>query len=224
MEKTFWHVQKYFFCVGKTFQEDAWTVSVYSNKWEPYYMEQTLTLNYQFRPRLFTSISDLLAFLNKDVVKSLKRKLGQSYNTSTHSFSLKLVDDRVVFNKGKKLMSLVMSKNLTHLLGFQENTLDQNVRSATPPTSLKQPTQRVLLMADFINPIPYGERRIPLLQEFVHDSQGFDIIEKRFEPLSYISVARQSIDTITIQLVNDDESPITAKDAKTVLVLHFRQI
>ena len=205
-------------------QEDAWTVSIYNTSWMPYNMVKTVQLTYDFRPRLFTSISDLLAFLNKNVMKHMKGKLGRSYNPTEHALSFTLEDNRVVFAKGYDIQQLQLSRNLTHLLGFQTSTLERNLRSNTPPTSLKMPTQRVLLMTDFTEPISYGQRRIPLLQEFVHDGQGYDIIEKRFEPLSYVPVSRQSIDFMTIQLVNDDETPITVKDAKTVLVLHFRQV
>ena len=212
------------FNTDEKLQEDAWTVSVYKTSWMPYDMKKIFHYAYDFRPRLFTSTTDLLAFLNINVKKFLKGKLGRSYHPTKHALSFTLADERVAFAKGGDIQQVRMSNNLTHMLGFHTSTFETNLQSSTPPTSLKMPTQRVLLMTDFTEPISYGQRRIPLLQEFVHDAQGYDIIEKRFEPLSYVPVARQSIDFITIQLVNDDETPITAKDAKTVLVLHFRQV
>ena len=84
--------------------------------------------------------------------------------------------------------------------------------------------QRVLLMTDFIQPVSYGNKQLTVLQDFIHVVKGRNIIEKRFQPLSYIPIIRNHIDTITVKLVNEDETAIAAKDVKTVLVLHLKRV
>ena len=84
--------------------------------------------------------------------------------------------------------------------------------------------QRVMIITDLIQPISYGNQKLCMLQDFVHEPEGTDIIEKRFHPLSYVPIACNYIDKITIQLVKDQQAPVTAKDVKTVVVLHFKRI
>ena len=82
----------------------------------------------------------------------------------------------------------------------------------------------ILLMMEFIQSVSYGNKQLTVLQDFIHVVKGRNIIEKRFQPLSYVPIIRNHIDTITVKLVNEDEIAITAKDVKTVLVLHFKRV
>ena len=50
------------------------------------------------------------------------------------------------------------------------------------------------------------------------------LLKKRFQPLSYVSFIRNHIDTITVKLVNEDETTIITKDVKTDLVLHLKRV
>ena len=71
-----------------------------------------------------------------------------------------------------------------------------------------------------------GKERLPILQDFLHrpmDNVG-DIVEKRFNPISYIPLQRSRLDFIHLQLVDEKYRPVKIKDSKTLVTLYFQKI
>ena len=211
-------------------KKEHWFVDIHSDNLARTYVTRYRLPEFIFRPRLFSTTAEVINFLNDGVKHKLKDELGDMYDEKKHSFQLtpkmyKKKKQRVQLDIGPWL-ELSWSSTLSHMLGFEQQFFDKDSHqlSTLPPAALRDRTQRVLLMSDFIQPVSYGNKQLTVLQDFIHEVKGRDIIEKRFHPLSYVPIIRNFIDTITVKLVNEDETSITARDVKTVVVLHFRRV
>ena len=207
-------------------KEEHWFVDIHSNELVRTYIPRELLRELIFRPRLFTTSSELIRFLNDNVMHKLKKELNNMYDVNKHHFQLRedKSKERVTLEVGPWL-SITWSPILSHMLGFGRHIFDKGSHLALKrPASWSDRMQRVLLMTDFIQPVSYGNKELTILQDFIHVVKGHNIIEKRFQPLSYVPIIRNHIDTITVKLVNEDETAIAAKDVKTVLVLHLKRV
>ena len=68
-----------------------------------------------------------------------------------------------------------MSSILSHMMGFEQHILSEGfhlgLKSPAPPHDR---VQRVLLMVDFIHPVPYDNKQLTVLQDFIHNVKGYD--------------------------------------------------
>ena len=207
-------------------KEEHWFVDIHSNELARTYIPREFLHEIIFRPRLFATSSELIRFLNDSVMHKLKKELNNMYDVSKHHFQLRedKSKERVTLDVGPWL-TISWSSILSHMLGFDQHIFDKGSHLALKrPASWSDRMQRVLLMTDFIQPVSYGNKQLTVLQDFIHVVKGRNIIEKRFQPLSYVPIIRNHIDTITVKLVNEDETAIAAKDVKTVLVLHLKRV
>ena len=203
---------------------EHWYVVLYSTEMQSVVKKHSQHTSFKYQPRLFATVERMISFLNENVISILKAKLEDKYNVEKHKFSLSSNDQRVSLNLGSWLQ-LSCSPNVTQMLGFDKHKFNGgNYVGTFAPRKASNRVQRVLLMTDVIESISYGNQRLQILQDFVHYIKGAEIIEKRFQPLSFVPVMRNYIDTITIQLVNEEQQQITAKDVKTVVVLHFQRV
>ena len=209
----------------KKMESEHWYVDIYDEEMESTVISFIERVKFEFQPRLFSTVADMLTFLNEGVISMLKEKLQDEYNIEKHSFTLTTSAQRITLNLGSWLQ-MSCSPNIAQMLGlgYRHFSAGRSHIGTTTPITAYDRVQRVLLMTDIIESISYGNQRLRVLQDFVHTIKGTDIIEKRFQPLSFLPVLRNYIDTISIQLVNEDQQQITAKDVKTVVVLHFQRL
>ncbi|MEL7520600.1 MAG: hypothetical protein AAGJ80_03075, partial [Cyanobacteria bacterium J06553_1] len=114
----------------------------------------------------------------------------------------------------------------SYILGFKDTVFEAGSHeSAHMPATLQDHEQILYVETDVIAPILFGIQKLPLLREFIHDLNAKQaIIEKRFEPLSFIPIAKKFIPQIHIVIANQLGAPISIKDTKTVATLHFRRV
>ena len=211
---------------SRKWKDEHWYIDVYNSQLQMASVMKNKTPSFSFYPYLFSSAKDMISFLNGSISSFLKTKLDKYYDTGRHSFSLTMSSShqRVTLNLGSWIY-LNWTPNISKLLGFDKrNFIHGSHVSSIAPSTPKEMSQRVLLMTDITESIFYGNQRLCVLQDFVHRVKGPNIIEKRFQPLSFVPVIRNYIDTISIQLVNEEQQQITAKDVKTVVVLHFQRV
>ena len=166
---------------------------------------------------------ELHTYINQSVSTFLKQKLGDKYDTSQHSFSLSIYFEfhcKVII--GDKL-TVRFSKNLSYLLGFPNKILKDTAISIRGVTSLSNRKRQLFVLTDAIKPTAYGNQKLQILQNFVHNSTGDEIIEKHFNPIVYLPVMHNYIDMIQIQLTDDLHQPLPIKDSKTIVTLYFRK-
>ena len=117
---------------------------------------------------------------------------------------------------------LSWSKTLSYYFGFENSEFKSGTFIGKQTISpLVQPAQRVFLLTDLIKPVPYKDSTMCLLQDFLYEYGGKDILERRFEPISYVPVIKQHIRVIPIQLLNEGLKPILLHDAKTLVTLNL---
>lgn len=210
---------------SKTVKKEFWYVDVYGTNLQTTVTTTTQFATFEYYPRLFLTVERMITFVNEGVLSLLKAKLNDQYDVEKHTFTLTASRERVTLNLGTWLY-LSCSPNVSQMMGFTVRDFNggNSYVSTSSPYTVSQRVQRVLLMTNVIESVSYGSQRLRVLQDFVHRIKGPNIVEKRFHPLSFLPVVRNYIDTITIQLVNEDQEQITAKDVKTVVILHFQRI
>ena len=178
-----------------------------------------------FKPREFDSVNDIVNSVNEKVHSLLSKRLSSTYSPSTHLFELSEDNRRVMLNIGSNLV-VMFDENMSYILGFKDTVFEAGSHESTHmPATLQDHEQILYVETDVIEPILFGIKKLPLLREFIHDLNAKQaIIEKRFEPLSYIPIAKQFIPQIHIAIVNQRGVPISIKDTKTVATLHFRRV
>ena len=182
-------------------------------------------ISYGFTPRRFDNVQHVIPTINRLTVAKLKQALASTYNENFHKCELSLFKNHTKLDVGKWL-SLTISNNLSFLLGFDQTKFETgNYLSKRLPATLEQREQHLFVLTDFIQSTSYGDEKVDILQEFVHegDSEEKRIIEKRFHPISYSPVKCSYIENIKIQLVNEIFNPIFIHDSKTIVILHLRK-
>lgn len=208
----------------KNMIREQWYIDIYNSDLETTDHYEKVSVDFYFRLRPFPSMTSMLSYINQSINTLIKNKTQNGYDIEKHAFILTQSNQRITLNLGRWL-NLVCSSNVSQLLGFDKRTFDSGSHvGTTPPFLTNEQSQRVLLTTDVIDYISYGDQKLRVLQDFVHVIKGCDIIEKRFQPLSFIPIIRNYIDTISIQLINEEHEQITAKDVKTVVVLHFKRV
>ena len=204
---------------------EHWYLEVYNMKMQSFVERVSQHASLKFQPRSFTTVENMITFINENVISLLKAKLEGNFHKEKHTFSLTKRDSRVSLNLGSCLQ-LSCSRNVSLMLGFDESKFNGGRHEGTfAPRNACSRIQRVLLMTDVIESISYGNHRLQILQDFVHNvNRSGDIIEKRFQPLTFVPLKRNYIDTISIQLVNEYHQQITTIDVKTVVILHFQRL
>ena len=167
---------------------------------------------------------ELYTYINQSVSTFLKQKLGDKYDTSQHSFNLSIYFDAHCKLIVGDMMTVRFSKNLSYLLGFPNKLLKNTVMSVRGVTSLSNRKRQLFVLTNAIKPTAYGNQKLQILQDFVHNSTGAEIVEKLFNPIVYLPIMSNYIDMIQIQLTDELHQPLPIKDSKTIVTLYFRKM
>ena len=178
-----------------------------------------------YKPREFDNVNDIVNSVNVKVHSLLSKRLSSTYSPSAHFFELSEDNRHVMLKIGPSLV-VMFDENMSYILGFKDTVFEAGSHeSAHMPATLQDHEQILYVETDVIAPILFGIQKLPLLREFIHDLNAKQaIIEKRFEPLSFIPIAKKFIPQIHIVIANQLGAPISIKDTKTVATLHFRRV
>ncbi len=188
---------------------------------------------YEFYVRGFNNIKQVfkhLNHINAKLARIIKKRIAKrcntdSYDTDSYSFQLSFENNYTKLSIGENV-SVEISTNLMFMLGFDKTNFDKGEHlSINLPATIDKQEQRLFILSDIAQPINYGTQKENILQEFVHDyEQNYGIVEKRFEPINYVPVARNYIDTLRFKITNMLFYPIDMIDSKTILVLVFQKV
>ena len=207
------------------YENDFWYVDIYSTDIDHFYKTEHYNISYGFTPRRFDNVTSVILTINRLTLEKLKQTVASLYNDDFHKCELSLFENHTKLNIGKWI-SLTISNNLAFLLGFDQDIFESgNYLSKRLTATLEQREQHLFVLTDFIQSTSYGDKKVDVLQEFVHegDTEEKRIIEKRFHPISYSPIKRSYIENIQIQLVNEIFKPIFIRNSKTIVILHLRK-
>ena len=209
----------------KKYERDFWYVDIYSRHIDTITKSEVRDVSFDFTPRRYDSVQHIIPKFNRVTEEKLKKTLASFYNKDFHKCELSLYKNHTKFDIGKGI-TLTSSVNLAFILGFDQVIFEAgNYISKRLPATLEQREQHLFILADFIQSTSYGEEKVDILQEFIHegDTDKKRITEKRFHPIAYHPIKKSYIENIKIQLVNEIFKPITIRESKTVVILHLRK-
>ena len=185
--------------------------------------EQNIELS--MTPQMYDTTDKIVSHLNQSVNAKIKMKTGNNYHKENHHFQFSQFNNRVKLTTGTWIHA-TFDDNLCYILGFKENAFKEGVhKGIRMPPSLQEREQLFYVEADFVQSIQFGIQKLPILREFIHDvTDDANIVEKRFQPVSYIPVSKSYINKMHISIVNQRGKPIIMENVKTVLILHFRRV
>ena len=206
-------------------RKEVWYIDIHNDD-----LQETVHItyprtSYTFNPHTFNTMDSLLTALNTKLNSKIRKDFKDYYKPHLHFTKFSLKDRYIALENGPSTQ-IYLDKTLQRLLGFENESYPEGLHvGCRLPATVTQQIQRLLVHADFIQPISYGTEKHYIFQDFIHDSyKDYGIIEKRFEPISYIPVARNYIDTIRIQITDDNHYLVHFKDSKTIIIVHFRKV
>ena len=221
--KTEWALRR--FDDQKSYEKDYWFIDIYSDEIDYTISKEIHSVFYEFQPRIFDDVHQLIPVFNHHTKTKLKDALTTAYDETKHNCELSLPNNHTKLIVGEWI-KLKITRNLSFILGFDEERFQKGeYLSKKLPATLQQREQHLFVLTDFIQSINYGDVKVDVLEEFVHDDNGNEkiIIEKRFQPISYHPVKRSYIENVQIQIVNEIFNPVFIRDSKTIVILHLRK-
>ena len=202
-----------------------WCVDVYSTQMDETGVKNTLYSTISLYPWRSKTIKKLIHSINSQVQTRIQQTLKEYYDVHTHGFHLSLEEtDHCKLMLGHRV-KVFFSKNLSYLLSFPDVILQGiEIYGVREVESLEKHARQLHLLSNLIQPTAYGKNQRHIMCDFLHKQSSKQIIEKRFHPISYHPVARNTIDQIHVQLTDEVYQPIAINDVKTMLTLYFRQV
>ena len=200
-------------------------VAIYSDKMKLDVKSYDHNIQLSMTPHMFDKVDNIVTHLNHAVNAMIKKKTGNNYHEGNHHFLFSQFNNRVKLTTGRWI-HVKFDDNLCYILGFKENSFKEGVHEGIKmPSILQEREQLFYVKADFVQSIPFGIQKLPILREFIHDvTDDTNIIEKRFQPVSYIPVSKSYITQMHISIVDQRGKPIVMENVKTVLTLHFQRV
>ncbi len=206
-----------------------WYIDIYTDEMARMTFPRYFVDKHEFYVRAFNDIKGVFRHLNTAIVRTIKKRIKKhsekQYDKDLYSFKLSFENNYTKLRIGR-LVNIEISRNLMFMLGFDKNHFDEGEHlSNNLPATIDKQEQRLFILSDIGQPISYGTQKENILQEFLHDfEQDYGIVEKRFEPMAYVPVARNYFDTLRFKITNMLFDPIDMIDSKTILVLVFRKV
>ena len=200
-------------------KDHEWRVRIYKDQLRPTYEYKNHQFEYEVFPRRH-SVPSLLKELSEGLTKKLKEKTAKKLEIK---FSL---DNNYTKIELPHQSFLQFTSNLAKMLGFdQTKFLEGTHISRILPATLDQHEQEIFVYTDLCDPMSYGNQQRRILQSFIHNKdKEHGMVERWFEPINYMSMMKQTIDSIIIKLLDKDGQPLPMFYGKTVATLQFRQV
>ena len=176
-------------------------------------------------PWRFKTVKKAMQNVSKQVATILHQNLNWRYNDEIHEFSLtRSPNGYTKLVTGAKL-KVRFSDNLHRLFGLSrassEHPHSYGVRHVR---NLVGTNEQLFLLSNIVKPTAYGQHRLQILQSFVYERSKETVIEKRFQPITYLPLKSNSIDMIQLQVTDINYEPVNLPDATTIVCLYFRKI
>ena len=205
-------------------KNEIWAVEIYSHELAVEEVPITIQFDYHLRPRQFATVHDLLDNINQMSAKKMKEILHKNTLNVDLTVHFKVKDKKCHLSVGSNV-KLTLSEVLTNMLGFTSREFSNIHLFATYSlTSKSFQQQRLYIVSNFTRDIAVGERRVSILQDFLHTLKGKGMVERRFHPITYMSLTTNFLDTAHIQLTDGNFNPVIIHDSHTLIILHFRRM
>lgn len=204
---------------------EVWQVDIYTTQLALTKKEVMKRDEFTLYPRMWSSISSKIPFLNQLITLRIKDMTGRYFDANLHKAKFLLVDDHAQLEIGK-WMRLNMTENLRHMFGFNQSSFSGgSYKSNRMPHTLSETQQQLFIMCDFINPVSHGDKKLYAIEHFIHELKEKDnILEKRFFPISYFPVSTSYLPDVHMQIMDCHHQVVKIPDGKTLVVLHFRKM
>lgn len=167
---------------------------------------------------VFESMSDLISSI-RNYFKDTSISIGISYNSATQRVLIGMMDG----------VSLTFTNGIEKDFGFVnkilKSTADQ--KEFFSNFSIKDNFNTVNALYVYSDIVEYqvvGDTYAPLLQVVASNvDYNSSYADKIYDSPHYVSVSRNNIDTIEINILNDLGDPISFTKGRTVVKLHFRR-
>lgn len=138
-----------------------------------------------------------------------------------HNMGFKLNLDRTVTFNGKRNAYLQLNHDLAEMLGFKYNTLGGKI-TGEYASDEKRGLYSAVVYSDIILPQVVGDVQAPVLRFVPIDGKQGKLMVHRFPSPDYVPMARNTIDSIEIDIRTDHGAPIVFHYGKVLCKLHFR--
>lgn len=204
-----------------------WYVDVFSNKMDVTVemIPDNFTLNVY--PWKFTSLQQVLRYLNSEVSHKTQIMAKTLYDETHHQIAFDMnLSEYCSLKIGKWIDMVQLSPNLSHLLGLPSRVTEKTMNAVREASIIKNRPRQLYLLSNMVQRTVVGKERLPILQDFLHRKSDnvHGVIEKRFNPISYIPIQKPWLDFIHLQLVDEHYQAVKIKDSKTLVTLYFQQI
>ena len=206
--------------------EEEWFIEIYTTELATTEVDKAIYVPTTIFPWRSKTIKGLLNKINMKAKYALQDALKGGYDSTRHHvhFSMNTSSNHCRFTQGHSLVTKI-SPNLLHLLGFSEEVIiNVNVMGTREVDALSNHSRQLHLISNVIQPTAYGKHQRQILCDFLHTQTAEPIMEKRFDPINYHPVARNTIDMIHLQLTDDAYNPVSIEDVNTIVTLYFRKV
>ena len=120
---------------------------------------------------------------------------------------------------------LELSPNLVSILGFDQSTFqDATHLGSILPATLDKREQEIFIYLDIVDLMNFGNEKRHMIQHFVHSKDAsYGIVERFFDPIIYQPIAKNVIESLTLQFLGAHQQLLTIKDSKSIVTLQFRK-
>ena len=203
-----------------------WYVDIFSTQMDAIVEKVNHNIGLTVYPWRFTTMRQVLRYLNREVTSMIKNAIGKEYSQYHRvNFDMNL-SEYCSLSFDKWIDAVELSPNLAHLLGFPTKINTNTFTATREASSIKSRPRQLYLLSNMVQLTVVGKERIPILQDFLHRKSDIvgSIVERRFNPISYVPLQKTRLDYIHLQLVDENYQPVKIKDSKTLVTLYFQKI
>ena len=176
-------------------------------------------------PWRYKTISHAMKHINRKVAKALREKLNWKYDGDIHKFVLSRVSKSYSKLETGPKLKVRFTSNLHRLFGISEPTLQHpHPYGVRHVNNLINTNEKLFLLSNIAMPTGYGQHRLQILQSFIYERSAQSVIEKRFEPITYLPLMTNNIDMIHLQITDANYEPVNLQDFTTIVCLYFRKV
>jgi hypothetical protein len=154
----------------------------------------------------------------KDIIDAIHKSLSELARQNIH---IRKNFNGTLTVKTEKDASLWLNGNLTLMLGFTQSYIKGQVTSKYV-ADVKNGMYSAVVYTDIILPQIIGDIQAQVLRVLPLHGPPDKLLVYRFPALDYITLARNSIPSISIDIRNDHREPIVFQQGKVLCKLHFR--
>ena len=219
---TFWGSNAY--TIPKQADNEEWYVDIYGDRIKTIRQkEKQIKSEFVFPVREYSTVQDLIRRMNSHIEYMMKT-YRSNYDVEKHRILFEIDNQKTVLKLGSDV-TVHLTENFAKLFRFINQTFSDRITiSLESPMTLDKREQHLFIQSDLISPILFGDKKEYILRGFIHDKDStFGIMEKLFDPILYLPVAKEDIPFINIRITNGLRERIHLRDTKSLITLVFRR-